>query len=188
MREPDVLDVIAVDTTPPRAPARVEEPEEVPQKSLLWAYLFWLCLGLIGGHRFYLGRWLTGLLYLFTAGLYGLGFALDFFLLPWMVAHTNRKLREKAEREAMLEVLPVAEWTEREPPFRPLESLLRLGYFAIAPCAFAVLSLFIDLWELIVLMVVTLVVCGLLRNVNTLLVKYPALLRVPMVGEALLYL
>jgi hypothetical protein len=37
-----------------------------PQKSIVVAYLLWLLLGIVGGHRFYTGRWRTGLLWMIT--------------------------------------------------------------------------------------------------------------------------
>ena len=58
------------------------------------AYLLWcLCLvGFCGIHRFYLGRPLTGLLWLFTGGLLFVGQVIDLFLIPGMVADANRRL------------------------------------------------------------------------------------------------
>jgi TM2 domain-containing membrane protein YozV len=55
------------------------------------AYLLWLgCfLGLCGLHRFYLGKPVTGLLWLFTFGLLGVGQLLDLLLIPGMVAQAN---------------------------------------------------------------------------------------------------
>ena len=46
--------------------------------------LGWILLtfvGLLGLHRFYLGKWPTGLLYLFTGGFFGLGILYDFWTL-----------------------------------------------------------------------------------------------------------
>jgi hypothetical protein len=51
------------------------------------AYLLWaLCLfGVSGIHRFYLGRIGTGILWLCTWGLFGIGNVVDLFTLPRMV-------------------------------------------------------------------------------------------------------
>lgn len=38
-----------------------------------------LFLGLVGGHKFYEGRIGTGILYMFTCGLFGIGALIDFF-------------------------------------------------------------------------------------------------------------
>ena len=60
------------------------------------AYLLWLLcfFGLCGIHRFYLGRPLTGLLWLFTGGLLFIGQFIDLFLIPGMVDGENRKVGE----------------------------------------------------------------------------------------------
>ncbi|GAM21899.1 hypothetical protein SAMD00019534_050740 [Acytostelium subglobosum LB1] len=58
-------------------------------KSTGVAYLLWLFLGLFGVHRFYLHRYASGFIYLFTAGIFGIGWLLDLFLIPSMVRHFN---------------------------------------------------------------------------------------------------
>lgn len=55
------------------------------------AYLLWaLCLlGICGAHRFYTGRWITGLIWFFTVGLLGIGQIIDLFLIPGQVRAAN---------------------------------------------------------------------------------------------------
>jgi TM2 domain-containing membrane protein YozV len=54
------------------------------------AYLFWLFLGLVGAHQFYLGKTGRGLLYLFTlGGFFGIGCLIDLFTLPAQVRQVN---------------------------------------------------------------------------------------------------
>ncbi len=69
-------------------------------KSTWVAYLLWFLggLGILGLHRFYLGRWPTGLLWLLTGGVVGIGALLDLFAIPEMVQVENlsRKLLEQA--------------------------------------------------------------------------------------------
>jgi len=47
-------------------------------------YLLWLLtfVGFAGVHRFYTGRWVTGLIWLFTGGLFLVGQIIDLFLIP----------------------------------------------------------------------------------------------------------
>lgn len=55
------------------------------------AYGFW-CLflvGLAGVHRLYLGKWGTGILWLLTAGLFGVGQVVDLFRMDTLVEHAN---------------------------------------------------------------------------------------------------
>ena len=56
------------------------------------AYLLWFFggLGVLGFHRFYCNRVGTGILWFFTGGLFGIGAFVDLFLIPGMVADSNR--------------------------------------------------------------------------------------------------
>jgi len=56
--------------------------------SVAWILLTFL--GLFGVHRMYLGKWLTGILYLLTAGLLGLGYLYDYWTLNGQVDQLNR--------------------------------------------------------------------------------------------------
>lgn len=54
------------------------------------AWLLLTFLGAFGVHRFYLGRWLSGLVYLCTVGLFGAGIIYDFWTLNDTVSESNR--------------------------------------------------------------------------------------------------
>ena len=60
-------------------------------KSSAISYLLWILGlgGLLGFHRFYLGRWVTGLLWMFTGGMFLVGAIVDLFLMPEMVRVEN---------------------------------------------------------------------------------------------------
>ncbi|MGK7921270.1 MAG: NINE protein [Trichodesmium sp.] len=62
-----------------------------------YSYLFWAAclLGLSGCHRIYNGKILTGLVWLFTYGLFGIGQFIDLLLIPSMVEEHNAKVRAK---------------------------------------------------------------------------------------------
>lgn len=53
------------------------------------AWLLLTFLGVLGAHRFYLGKVGTGLLWLFTGGLCGIGWAYDFWCLNEQVSEAN---------------------------------------------------------------------------------------------------
>lgn len=61
------------------------------------AYLLWLgCLFQVHGlHRFYNGKVVTGLLWMCTFGLFGLGQLLDLMLIPGMVDEHNTQWRSR---------------------------------------------------------------------------------------------
>lgn len=64
------------------------------------SYLLWcLCfVGFCGIHRFYNGKWITGLLWLFTGGFFLIGQLIDLFLIPAMTQRANYKERVRYVR------------------------------------------------------------------------------------------
>ena len=52
--------------------------------STIVGYILWLLLGVLGVHRFYFGKRTSGAVYFFTAGLAGIGWLVDLFLIPAM--------------------------------------------------------------------------------------------------------
>ena len=54
------------------------------------AWILLVFLGLFGIHRFYLGKWLTGILYLLTGGFFLLGILYDFWTLNEQISDVNR--------------------------------------------------------------------------------------------------
>lgn len=60
---------------------------------LLMGYLLWI-FGFTGAHRFYYGRPLSGTLWFFTLGLLGVGWLIDFFLIPLLARDAKRRYYE----------------------------------------------------------------------------------------------
>lgn len=59
------------------------------------AYLLWFPLGFLGFHHFYLNRPVWGLLYMFTFGLLGIGWLIDFCRMWKLVENCNREIDER---------------------------------------------------------------------------------------------
>ena len=57
--------------------------------NLAWILLTFL--GLFGIHRFYLGKWLSALLYLLTGGLFLVGLVYDYWTLNQQISQVNRQ-------------------------------------------------------------------------------------------------
>jgi TM2 domain-containing membrane protein YozV len=53
------------------------------------AWILLVFLGLFGVHRMYMGKWLTGILYLLTGGLFGLGYIYDMWTLNDQITLIN---------------------------------------------------------------------------------------------------
>lgn len=53
------------------------------------AWVLLTFVGVLGIHRFYLGKWLTGLLYLVSGGVFGLGVLYDFWTLNDQITLEN---------------------------------------------------------------------------------------------------
>lgn len=76
--------------------AQINEPANQTAVS----YLFWVacCSGFCGLHRLYNGKIATGLLWLFTFGLLGVGQLVDLALIPGMADKRSRQLKERRYR------------------------------------------------------------------------------------------
>jgi len=68
------------------------ELQRQPPRDTGLAYALWVLgvFGLCGVHRLYMGRWVSGLIWLFTFGLCGVGQLIDAVMMPRMVEDTNR--------------------------------------------------------------------------------------------------
>ena len=55
--------------------------------NIAWALLTFL--GLFGIHRLYMGKWLTGILYFLTGGIFGLGYLYDYWTLNDQITIIN---------------------------------------------------------------------------------------------------
>lgn len=53
------------------------------------AWILLTFLGLLGIHRMYMGKWLTGILYLLTGALFGFGYLYDFWTLNSQISELN---------------------------------------------------------------------------------------------------
>lgn len=84
--------------------AAVSPSDEIPAR-LGSAYVLWILglFGICGLHRFYLGRWRTGLLWLLTFGLLGIGQLLDLIWIPGMVRERNARLAGSGVEEPAVE-------------------------------------------------------------------------------------
>lgn len=87
----------------------IEQRVANESRSALVAYLLWFFLGFFGAHRFYLGRWGSGLVQLVLFGigsaltivlvgylplaLLGLWWLIDALLIPGMISSDNALLR-----------------------------------------------------------------------------------------------
>ncbi|TCT24013.1 NINE protein [Thiobaca trueperi] len=63
----------------------------VKDYNLTWILLTFL--GLFGVHRFYLGKWITGLIWMLTGGLFLVGYLYDYWTLNEQIEAVNDELR-----------------------------------------------------------------------------------------------
>jgi TM2 domain-containing membrane protein YozV len=57
--------------------------------NLCWIFLVFL--GAFGIHRMYMGKWVSGIIYLFTVGLFGLGILYDLWTLNDQITVVNKR-------------------------------------------------------------------------------------------------
>lgn len=64
----------------------------IKERELWVAYLLWFFLALIGVHKFYVGKIGMGILYIFTGGIFMIGWLIDLFNLPSQVRKYNQEI------------------------------------------------------------------------------------------------
>ena len=80
-------------TNHPYRRATIRDEEEVSDRSRLIALLLCALLGYLGIHRFYVGKFGTGILWLLTGGLFGVGYLVDTILIAAGGFRDRRGLR-----------------------------------------------------------------------------------------------
>lgn len=73
---------------------KIGEIDLPKEKSPVIAYIFYGLSGVWGGHRYYLGKYLTAVLFTFTVGLFVIGFIVDAFCIPRLTREVNRRIWE----------------------------------------------------------------------------------------------
>jgi len=77
-----------------------DQEYEQNSKSLLATYLLWFLFGFIGIHKFYVRKTGMGVLYIFTGGLFVIGWLIDIFIIPSQV----RQVNDTIAKEKILEI------------------------------------------------------------------------------------
>ncbi|NUM36120.1 MAG: TM2 domain-containing protein [Candidatus Brocadiae bacterium] len=155
-------------------------------KSYVTAYFIWLFLGIIGGHRFYLGKWFTGLLYAVSFGFLGVGWLLDFFLIVPMVKSARKKATLQVLSEANVpEEAPLPAWAKESSFFGLLELPFQIMFFLFFPGILVIFAVLLHQIEFAIMIVVLLALVGLLGSFQKTLLQYPFLDKIPALGDAI---
>lgn len=72
----------------------------IKERELWVAYLLWFFLGFVGVHKFYVNKMGMGILYIFTGGLFVIGWLIDLFTLPSQVRKYNTEVRRMQGRSS----------------------------------------------------------------------------------------
>lgn len=151
-----------------------EPVAQPPSKLFASAFVLWLLFGWTGAHRFYVGRWITGLLYLFSFGGLGVGWGMDLFGLRADVQRANAANRSSPR---------LAPWAD-ETRYGVVDFLARLTFFIVAPGAFAWLCVVSGHYELLLVLLFTLIVCGLFGDVQRSIKSFEWLRQLPFTRPA----
>lgn len=89
-----IVDLFLIPGMDRRAEIRFREGEK--NYNITWILLTFL--GIFGIHRFYLGKWITGILYLLTGGVFLLGIIYDYWTINDQISEVNY-LREHRSLE-----------------------------------------------------------------------------------------
>lgn len=95
----------AANARPVDGDLQITEAQLRPKRSLMSAYYLWTVGGFFGVHHFYLGRFIHGLLALWSLNLCGLGFFLDAFMMPLYVRGFNANCSKFAPMDRSRRIL-----------------------------------------------------------------------------------
>ena len=84
-----IIDFFLIPSMDEEADFRYEEGSV--DYSVAWILLAVPFFGLLGFHRMYMGKWVTGFIYLFTFGLFGLGILYDYLTLNNQINDINSR-------------------------------------------------------------------------------------------------
>jgi TM2 domain-containing membrane protein YozV len=83
-----IVDLFLIPSMDDEASRRFEEGDI--DYSIAWILLIFL--GLFGVHRMYMGKWISGIIYLCTLGLFGLGWLYDLWTLNGQIDDINYEM------------------------------------------------------------------------------------------------
>lgn len=72
---------------------RVPRTEPYPTHQTIIGYILWI-FGFIGLHRFFFGKKISGILYMFTLGIFLIGWIVDLFFIPSMAREADNRYRK----------------------------------------------------------------------------------------------
>jgi len=80
-------------------------------KNTTAALVLCVYLGFLGGHKFYLGRWKMGIVYLLTFGLFGIGILVDLFNIAYGKAEDSKGFRLNESKGGKIVAWLMLIWT-----------------------------------------------------------------------------
>lgn len=83
-----IVDLFLIPSMDRRADLRFESGRA--DYNIAWILLVFF--GIFGIHRFYLGKWITGIIYLLTGGFFLVGLLYDFWTLNDQISEVNRRV------------------------------------------------------------------------------------------------
>ena len=176
---------------------------EAPVKPVRTAYLLQVFAGLLGAHRFYLGKWLSGLAYLavLIAALIAdeklvllasvAALVVDAFLLPRMTTEHNQHIAEDfaANPQHYRRDLDatIAPWAREEKTgiLDWLKAPGRFVLFIVLPMIYTMLMVQTGNYEFIVFPVIILLATGLVTSLDEIAHRHPTVFKLPGIEDAL---
>lgn len=178
-------------------------PGEAPVKPISTAYLLLVFAGLLGAHRFYLGKWLSGLAYLavLLAALIAdeklvllasvAGLVVDAFLLPRLTAEHNQHVAadfaanpQHYRRDLDATIAPWAR-EEKTGILDWLKAPGRFFSFIVLPVIYTMLMVQTGNYEFIVFPVIMLLATGLVTSLDEIAHRHPTVFKLPGIEDAL---